>query len=58
MTREIQVQDHFTPAKGRKKASSKPKILLCGKWLEAAGIYAGDRVTVNVLDDQIIISTF
>ncbi len=55
-TRTLKVHEHATPLKGRNRHSFKPKLILCGKWLEQAGIYAGDRVQVTVVEDQIIIS--
>jgi hypothetical protein len=55
-TREIKVQEQWTKLKGKNRMSVKPRIILCGKWLEQAGIYSGDAVSVVVVEDQIIIS--
>ncbi len=55
-TRYIKVQEQSTPLKKRNAHSLKPKLILCGKWLQEAGIYAGDLVQVTVVEDQIIIN--
>jgi hypothetical protein len=54
--RAIKVQEQWTKLKGRNRVSIKPKLILCGKWLEEAGIFSGDSVSVVVVEDQIIIS--
>ncbi len=56
-TRRIKVQEHMTRLKGRNRHSFKPKLILCGNWLQGAGIYAGKQVSVSVLKNQIIISS-
>lgn len=55
-TRELKVHEHSTMLKGKNRHSFKPKIILCGKWLQDAGIFAGDRVQITILKDKIIIN--
>lgn len=58
MIRSLKVQTHIVPAKGYRRQTSKhrPKLLLCGEWLRQAGIEPRTRVTVEVLEDRIIIT--
>lgn len=55
-TREIKVQEHILPSATGRPMRIRPKLIISGKWLEDAGIYAGDRVTVTVVEDQLIIN--
>jgi hypothetical protein len=55
-TREIKVQEHILPSAAGRPMKIRPKLIILGKWLEDAGIYAGDRVTVTVVEDQLIIN--
>ncbi|MDA3943705.1 MAG: hypothetical protein PF694_09230 [Bacteroidetes bacterium] len=55
--REMKVQEHITPAKWNKPMRRKPKLVIAAKWLEECGIYAGDRVTITQVENQLIIST-
>jgi hypothetical protein len=53
--RAFKVDAKYTKLKGYNRISVTPKLILCGKWLEDVGIFSGDRVKVEVLENQIII---
>ncbi|MFL9844745.1 SymE family type I addiction module toxin [Flavobacterium rhizosphaerae] len=50
---------HFTISsifvKAQFKRSLKPKLTLSGDWMNAAGFSIGDKVTVKISDNQLII---
>lgn len=38
-----------------KKTTIKPKITICGKWMNKAGFEVGDKVTISVSKNLLII---
>jgi len=58
--REIKVREFIeSPRKTRKfhsKPTSKPQLVLTGLWLMEAGIFAGDIVRIEVLEDRLVIT--
>lgn len=58
--REIKVSEFIESprktSKFRSQAKSKPQLILRGLWLKEAGIEAGDTVTIQVLEDRLVIS--
>ena len=55
MTRNLKISQLFAKRKFVKHSVS-PKITLSGKWLEEAGFKIVEPVTVQVLNNQLIIS--
>lgn len=54
-TRHIMLQPHYRKNTwGQIKVTS--KLLLCGNWLEQAGFFADDYVTVKVKNKKLVIS--
>jgi len=58
--REIKVREFYeSPRKNSKfrtRPTPKPQLVLTGLWLKEAGIEAGDTVTIQVLEDRLVIS--
>jgi hypothetical protein len=50
-SRTLKIEEHGDPYKGK----IKPKIRLCGHWLERAGFRPGNHVNVRLLADGVIV---
>jgi len=55
-TRSTKVQEGVRKLKGRNRNAYYPIIRISGKWIDDAGIHAGDSVNITVAGNQIIIS--
>jgi hypothetical protein len=49
-SRTLKIEEHGDPYKGK----IKPKIRLCGYWLELAGFKPGTHVSVTYIKDGVI----
>jgi len=56
--RELTVQGEILPPARNQRARIKPKLLLCGWWLEAANIFPGGTVKIIVNQDGLVIKPF
>ncbi len=58
--RYIKVQPHIYEHRrivfGELQSSTVPKLVLCGKWLQDAGIQPGQHVTITPENGKLIIS--
>lgn len=48
--RRLKIEEHGDPCKGKLK----PKIRLCGNWLERAGFSPGNHISVNCVTHGVI----
>ena len=55
MTRTITVSSIFRKRKWM-KPSIKPKVIISGSWLEDAGFNIGDKINIQIINNQLIIS--
>jgi len=59
-TREIKVGSRYVPGQASvysgRKSQNYSSILLSGRWLEEAGFRTGDKVTVSIVDNKIVVT--
>jgi toxic protein SymE len=55
--RKLTVSSSYHKARW-KKPTFKPKLTISGDWVEKAGFEIGDKVTISVSQNQLIITKF